>query len=157
MQVVFNGKCIETLPNWRLVAGGGNRQVKLRAGSNVLIVKKFNSYIPGDKTLCQNALHKFGRFNLFCWNFRYPWLATHMCPFVLHLGGLSLLWTTPIIIRPQPNRGTKRTETGLYQDKKGKLLQLFTPGTNENPWNSHLTGYIQGTSYRAGANHFSRT
>ena len=38
--------------------------MKLRAGSNVLV--KFNSYIPGDKTLCQNALHKFGRFNLFC-------------------------------------------------------------------------------------------
>ena len=49
MQVVFNGKCIGTLPNWRLVAGGGNRQVELRAGSNVLIVNKFNSYIPGDK------------------------------------------------------------------------------------------------------------
>ena len=32
---------------------------------------------------------------------------------------ISLLWTTPIIIRPQPNRGTKRTETGLYQNKKG--------------------------------------
>ena len=29
--------------NWRLVAGGGNRQVKLRSGSNVLIVTKFNS------------------------------------------------------------------------------------------------------------------
>ena len=66
IQVVFNGKCIGTLPNWRLVAGGGNRQVELRAGSNVLIVNKFNSYIPGDKTLCLNALHKFGRFNLFC-------------------------------------------------------------------------------------------
>ena len=66
VQVVCNGKCIGTLPNWRLVAGGGNRQVELRAGSNVLIVNKFNSYIPGDKTLCQNALHKFGRFNLFC-------------------------------------------------------------------------------------------
>ena len=36
IQVVFNGKCIGT--NWRLVAGGGNRQVKLRAGSIVLIV-----------------------------------------------------------------------------------------------------------------------
>ena len=119
IQVVFNGKCIGTLPNWRLVAGGVNRQVKLRAGSNVLIVKKFNSYIPGDKTLCPNALHKFGHFNLFCWNFRYSWLATHVSPFLLHLGGLSLLWTTPIIIRPQPNRGTKRTETGLYQNKKG--------------------------------------
>ena len=66
IQVVFNGNCIGTLPSWRLVAGGGNRQVNLRAGSNVLIVKKCNSYIPGDKTLCQNALHKFGRFNLFC-------------------------------------------------------------------------------------------
>ena len=40
--------------------------MKLRACSNVLIVKKFNSYIPGDKTLCQNALHKFGHLNLFC-------------------------------------------------------------------------------------------
>ena len=49
-----------------IVAGGGNRQVKLRAGSNVLIVKQLNSYIPGDKTLCQNALHTFGRFNLCC-------------------------------------------------------------------------------------------
>ena len=55
----------------------------------------------------------------FAENFRYLWLATHVCPFLLHLGGLSLLWTTPIIIRPQSNRGTKRTETGLCQNKKG--------------------------------------
>ena len=39
IQVVFNGKCIGTLPNWRLVAGGGNRQVKLRAGSNVQVLR----------------------------------------------------------------------------------------------------------------------
>ena len=65
IQVVFKGKCIGT--NWRLVAGGGNRQVKLRAGSIIYTnSKKFNSYNPDDKTLCQNALHKFGRFNLFC-------------------------------------------------------------------------------------------
>ena len=112
IQVIFYGTCIGTLPNWRLVAGCGNRQVKLRAGSNVL----------------------------------------------LHLGGLSLLWTTAIIIRPQLNRGTKRTETGLYQNKKGTApIQLFTPGTNEDPWNSHSTGYFQGASHMAGANHFSRT
>ena len=46
IQVVFNGKCIRTLPNWRLVAGGGNRQVKLRAGSNVLIVNKIQPVHP---------------------------------------------------------------------------------------------------------------
>ena len=62
----FQWKVYRDLLNWRLVAGGGNRQVKLRAGLNVLIVTKFNSNIPGDKTLCQNALHKFGRVNLFC-------------------------------------------------------------------------------------------
>ena len=34
-QVDFNGKCIRTLSNWRLVAGGGYGQVELRAGSTV--------------------------------------------------------------------------------------------------------------------------
>ena len=46
IHVVFNGRCIRTLPNWRLVAGGGNRQVKLRAGSNVLIVNKIQPVHP---------------------------------------------------------------------------------------------------------------
>ena len=46
IQVVFNGNGIGTLPNWRLVAGGGNRQVELRAGSNVLILKQFQLVHP---------------------------------------------------------------------------------------------------------------
>ena len=55
IQVVFNGKYIGTLPNWRLVAGGGNRQVELRAGSNVLIVKQEMSLKKTGRKIERNA------------------------------------------------------------------------------------------------------
>ena len=41
-----------------------------------------------------------------------PWLVTHAYQFLPHLGWLSLLWTIPRTIRPQPQWGTKCTGTG---------------------------------------------
>ena len=60
IQVVFNWKCIGTLPNWRLVAGGGNRQVKLRAGSNVHTpIKSFDVFFCSTQYACMSTTYMF--------------------------------------------------------------------------------------------------